>query len=441
MDGVDVFVSYAAADRPWAEWIAWELEAAGFTTALQAWDFGAGTDWVVDMDRAIADAQRTVAVLSPAYLRSPHAAAEWRAAYARDPEGVDQRLIPVRVASCEPTGLLASRVYVDLVGLDPGAARARLVEAFSGQRLKPSAAPGFPGSREPAFPGSEEAAGEPAQRRRSSGLTLARPSFWLLTLSCVVAAATAMFTLKDSPSAPRDPTPGPSSSAPAAAAGGGAAATQRAFAQEMDAICVQLIKNDQAGVGETHRFTRRLTHAGTGITQRDGLLDLVKHVTDRSETMLARLEGAQPPSGLEQARREAISGWRSSLTLLERYARRLRAARDYGAVFDAAASFTASPAPDRNWRQVTSRLIQLGGTACKRRSRLTVPDLRLRTPRVESSAAASSDRALSDVPLETPYDKPDASRTKEPASSQATPGPGAGSDRSPAHTIGGGGEG
>nr|WP_157467260.1 toll/interleukin-1 receptor domain-containing protein [Frankia sp. QA3] len=37
-DGWDSFVSYAPADRAWAEWIAWTLEEAGFHVAVQAWD-------------------------------------------------------------------------------------------------------------------------------------------------------------------------------------------------------------------------------------------------------------------------------------------------------------------------------------------------------------------------------------------------------------------
>jgi len=31
---VDFFVSHTSADRPWAEWIAGELEQAGFSTVL-----------------------------------------------------------------------------------------------------------------------------------------------------------------------------------------------------------------------------------------------------------------------------------------------------------------------------------------------------------------------------------------------------------------------
>jgi hypothetical protein len=42
----DFLVSYTQADRAWAEWLAWELEAVGYTTVLQAWDMPAGTAFV-----------------------------------------------------------------------------------------------------------------------------------------------------------------------------------------------------------------------------------------------------------------------------------------------------------------------------------------------------------------------------------------------------------
>ena len=38
----DFFISYNSADRGWAEWIAWQLEEAAYTTVLQAWDFRLG---------------------------------------------------------------------------------------------------------------------------------------------------------------------------------------------------------------------------------------------------------------------------------------------------------------------------------------------------------------------------------------------------------------
>jgi hypothetical protein len=61
----DFFVSYSQADRAWAEWLAWELEAAGHTTVLQAWDMPAGTACVHAMDQVVQATRHVVLVLSP----------------------------------------------------------------------------------------------------------------------------------------------------------------------------------------------------------------------------------------------------------------------------------------------------------------------------------------------------------------------------------------
>jgi TIR domain len=111
----DFFVSYTGADQAWAEWIAGQLEDAGYTTVLQAWDFRPGSDFLHQMQQATSTAQRTVAVLSPAYFGSRFGETEWRAAFAKDPTGELGLLVPVRVHDCQPPGLLASRVYIDLV--------------------------------------------------------------------------------------------------------------------------------------------------------------------------------------------------------------------------------------------------------------------------------------------------------------------------------------
>jgi hypothetical protein len=60
----DFFVSYTQADRAWAEWLAWELEAAGYNTLLQAWDMPAGTAFVQTMDHAVQNTRHTVLVPS-----------------------------------------------------------------------------------------------------------------------------------------------------------------------------------------------------------------------------------------------------------------------------------------------------------------------------------------------------------------------------------------
>ena len=66
----DFFISYTQVDRSWAEWIAWQLEEAGYTTVIQAWDFRPGRNFVVDMQYAAAGSERTIAALSPSYLES-----------------------------------------------------------------------------------------------------------------------------------------------------------------------------------------------------------------------------------------------------------------------------------------------------------------------------------------------------------------------------------
>src|SRR5918994_1001668 len=132
----DFFVSYTQADRAWAEWIAWQLEAAGYSTVLQAWDFAPGSDWAHEMQQAAATARRTVAVLSSAYLESVYGEAEWRAAFADDPTGEKGLLVPVRVEQVQPPGLLRTRVYVDLVGVSGQAARTRLLEGIRQGRVR-----------------------------------------------------------------------------------------------------------------------------------------------------------------------------------------------------------------------------------------------------------------------------------------------------------------
>jgi tetratricopeptide (TPR) repeat protein len=159
--GPDFFVSYTQADRAWAEWIAWQLDNAGQWVVLQAWDFGPGSDWVHEMHNATATAKRTIAVLSRSYLRSVHGEAEWRAAYKKDPTGELGVLVPVRVEPVEPPGLLATRSYLDLVGLSEAAARAALLGLLDRPGIRPASQPVWPGSQvgedageaKPRFPG------------------------------------------------------------------------------------------------------------------------------------------------------------------------------------------------------------------------------------------------------------------------------------------------
>lgn len=141
----DFFISYNKADKPWAEWIAWQLEEAKFTTVIQAWDFRPASNFVFDMQKALMETERTIAVLSPDYLTSCFTAPEWSAVFANDPTGEKGLLVPVRVRDCTATGLLKAIVNIDLVGENEAAAKAALLAGLERGRVKPVNAPAFPG--------------------------------------------------------------------------------------------------------------------------------------------------------------------------------------------------------------------------------------------------------------------------------------------------------
>ncbi len=141
----DFFISYNRHDKQWAEWVAWTLEEAGYTVIIQAWDFRPGGNFALDMNRAVDETKSTIAVLSETFLKSDYTQPEWAAAFARDPRSAQRKLIPMRVGECQPTGLLAQIVYVDLVGTSEEAARELVLGALK-ERAKPATKPTFPGA-------------------------------------------------------------------------------------------------------------------------------------------------------------------------------------------------------------------------------------------------------------------------------------------------------
>ncbi|KAA3619500.1 MAG: TIR domain-containing protein [Calditrichaeota bacterium] len=159
----DFFISYTRADKAWAEWIAWQLEKADYSLIIQAWDFHAGSNFVLEMQRAATEARRTVAVLSPHFLNAIYTQPEWAAAFADDPTGTDRKLLPVCIEKCELKGMLKAIVYIDLVGKNNSDACDFLLheidKALTDARGKPATEPAFPATisasrPEPRFPGS-----------------------------------------------------------------------------------------------------------------------------------------------------------------------------------------------------------------------------------------------------------------------------------------------
>jgi len=156
-----IFISYTGNDVDWAEWIAWQLEEKGYQVILQSWDFRPGSNFSLKMQEAATDADFTIAVLSEDYMKSVFTQPEWAAAFIKDPTGKERKLIPVRVRPCKPNGLLASIVYIELVGLNEKNAATTLMDGINSERAKPEKAPLFPGNNSSQFTATHESANKP----------------------------------------------------------------------------------------------------------------------------------------------------------------------------------------------------------------------------------------------------------------------------------------
>lgn len=129
-----IFVSRSTHDAGYALALIEALRRAGFEVLAQDHDILTGDDFTHFMDEALRRSVATVALLSASYLSSEWCRREARSADAQK----DHRLIPLLIEEdCEPDGLLASLVYLAVLGETPDSA-ARLVAEIvaSGKPLR-----------------------------------------------------------------------------------------------------------------------------------------------------------------------------------------------------------------------------------------------------------------------------------------------------------------
>src|SRR3954462_7963778 len=123
--GTDFFISHAGRDTGWAEWLAWQLQEAGYTVELDVWDWAPGEDFVARMSAALERADRLLAVCTEAYFASVFGGAELRGAFAGSATA-EGRTVRVWVDPVSLPPLYAPLIPLDLTGLDEPAAAARL---------------------------------------------------------------------------------------------------------------------------------------------------------------------------------------------------------------------------------------------------------------------------------------------------------------------------
>jgi len=186
-----ILISYSPADQAWADWIAGQLTAHGLAALPQAWDFRPHEPIASEIERAMKGFERTVVVLSPAYVTALQTRPEWASALSHNPGKGAGRFLAVRVREYDLQVSHANVPFVDLVGLDEAEAGNRLVGALLGSEPAPPDAPEeaewraesfaapypgapppvwhFPPRRDPAFTGREHELAEVASSLASHG--------------------------------------------------------------------------------------------------------------------------------------------------------------------------------------------------------------------------------------------------------------------------------
>ncbi|MFD4143260.1 FxSxx-COOH system tetratricopeptide repeat protein [Streptomyces sp. NPDC058572] len=142
----DLFLSYVAENRMWADWVEYVLTRAGFRVVPR--DVSAERERVEVDTQSDEAATRTVVLLSPAYLKSAHAVDVFSRAAAAEP-GARRQLVQVRVGDVRMTSPNIDRNPVDLFRLDEVQATASLLRSLDRPVQLPEAAsagPRFPGT-------------------------------------------------------------------------------------------------------------------------------------------------------------------------------------------------------------------------------------------------------------------------------------------------------
>ncbi|WP_262845867.1 FxSxx-COOH system tetratricopeptide repeat protein [Sphaerisporangium corydalis] len=153
----EFFVSHADTDVQWAEWIAFELESAGYGVILKAWDIRPGDNRLDKIDEALSTCRHTLYVLSAEH--DAEVAARTAAQYL-GLQGRERALIPVRVddGGGDVSPSIGALVPIDLRDVDDEDEARRRLLAGVAERAERVARAGFPNrsGKRVRFPGAEQ---------------------------------------------------------------------------------------------------------------------------------------------------------------------------------------------------------------------------------------------------------------------------------------------
>jgi len=111
----NVFISYRGADLSVARRLAEDLQARGHDVWLDKWNFKVGDSVIEKINDGLAHSSYVVLCYSDSGVNSPWMSREWMSTLARQLEGANVCLLPVRLTGGSPPGILADIRYADLV--------------------------------------------------------------------------------------------------------------------------------------------------------------------------------------------------------------------------------------------------------------------------------------------------------------------------------------
>lgn len=134
----DFFVSYTGNDLAYATWVAEILEANNYTVVIQEWDFRPGDNFVSKINESLLECEKLLVILSESYIASKWCEAEWTAKMAEQINLNERRIIPIRIAPVNLTGLLSPIVYIDIVDKSEEQAKQAVLDGVSNKQQRRS---------------------------------------------------------------------------------------------------------------------------------------------------------------------------------------------------------------------------------------------------------------------------------------------------------------
>lgn len=147
------FISHSSVDKEYAEWIAWILEEAGYSTIIDSWDFPRGKGFIDCMDEGMIDCEQAIAVVSPEYWTANYTDPEWKYFFQLEQEDKKTKIFLVETRSSDIRPVLRDKLRIILSNIaDENEAKNRLLEDLPSDIKKNSSQKRNPPKPKPNFP-------------------------------------------------------------------------------------------------------------------------------------------------------------------------------------------------------------------------------------------------------------------------------------------------